>query len=298
MNHIPVMLNHVLDVLKSKKINKFLDCTIGAGGHAKALLSNHSEMKTYIGIDTDGDAIQIAKENLQEFANKTEFINMNFKDISEKSLGKFDAIMMDIGVSSMQLDDSQRGFSFKNEGPLDMRMNQHQQISAYHVVNFFKKEKLKEIFTKYEVIGANRIIDAIVKNRPINTTAELSEIIEKALSVIPRRNVHKSTLAFQAIRIFVNAEDSVLDTALQRAFEMLNHRGVLIVISFHSIEDRIVKMHFKHFSGKSEQSKDPYTGHPIILGDEIFSKPLFPSEEEIRKNPRSRSAKMRVISKR
>lgn len=294
LGHVPVLLKEVLNLIKGKKIKRVLDCTIGAGGHALEILNSHPEIEEYIGIDLDEWALKRVFNNIKDSRLKT--YNMNFFNISEDTLGKFDFILFDLGVSSMQLDEGERGFSFMNDGPLDMRMNLNQKKSAFTVVNNYSKDELKNLFTAYEVKFANRIIDSIFQNRPIRTTKQLADIIKDVTPKI-KSKIHPATLAFQAIRMIVNNEERSIRNALIQAFSMLEQYGIIAVISFHSIEDRIAKYAFKYFSGKSEASSDPITGNRTILGKDLFKKPIVSSDEELKFNNRSRSAKLRAIQK-
>lgn len=301
--HIPVMLNDILELLKDKKIHSFLDCTVGAGGHAKEILENHPSIKEFTGVDRDYSAIKLARENLSSISESRDidikWIRNNFGDIYKNIKSKkFDLILMDLGVSSMQLDNKERGFSFMKDGPLDMRMDSSQRLNAYKVVNDYKIDQLTKLLKEHDVIFPKSIAATIIKNRPIKTTTQLSELINSLLrSKNIKSDKNLSTLAFQAIRIHVNDELKSIEKSLDFLLDFLNENGVIIIISFHSLEDRIIKNKFKEWSGNSWLTKDPFTGKPMAKGKNVFRKPLTPKDDEIQDNIRSRSAKLRAFIK-
>lgn len=288
--HIPVLQDAIMRQLKEKSLKTFCDATVGLGGHAKLLLENHPEIELYIGLDQDQNALDLAKASLEPFQKKTDFICSNFRFLdqvfAEKNLPKVDGFLFDIGVSSMQLDQKERGFSFLRDGPLDMRMDENNPLTAEKVVNECSEKELGQIFRDFGEEPMWRAISkAIYKSRKqkrIKTTLELVEVIE---SVKKRRGrIHPATLAFQAIRIFVNQELKVLEEALAKSLDLLEEGGLLLVISFHSLEDRIVKNFLR------SRAKE--------YGDVLLTKkPIIAEREEIKKNPRARSAKMRVLQK-
>lgn len=281
--HISVLRAEVLGLFHSKQLNSFIDATLGACGHTLAILQEHPELTHLIGFDRDPSALENAKSLLP--ATST-LIHSNYRRLKEHVGSQLvDGILFDIGVSSMQLDQKDRGFSFMQDGPLDMRMDTTQTLTAEDVVNSYPEEKLANIIYNYGEEGASRRIAKAIcqarRQKRIETTKRLVEVIEQ---VLPRRGkIHPATKTFQALRIEVNAElDSLID-ALHQALDLLAPGGILAVISFHSLEDRIVKNIFR------DQSKEQFTL--------LTKKPLVASLEESRANPRSRSAKLRAIQK-
>ncbi|HRW58129.1 MAG TPA: 16S rRNA (cytosine(1402)-N(4))-methyltransferase RsmH [Chlamydiales bacterium] len=300
--HQSVLLNECLDAFKDYNIQIFFDGTVGAGGHAEAILKEHPEIHSYIGCDKDQSALDIASERLKLYEKKFKPHQNSFAEIDyvlkQEKIACIDGCLFDLGVSSMQLDRGERGFSISHQGPLDMRMNQKQMITAEHIVNSYSEKELQTIFLKYGEErffkkAAKVIVDAR-KEKPIRTTEELKLILEKAL---PRKkNIHPATLVFQALRIVVNSELSDVELGLDRAIEALCPGGIIAVISFHSLEDRIVKQKFKE---KAEGEKCPIYGTKKPGSLEIITKKaLLPTKEEIKLNPRSRSAKLRIARKR
>lgn len=287
--HIPVLLNEVLENLDIKEDAIYVDCTLGLGGHSKEILKRLSSKGKLIGLEQDINALEIAKKNLQEYTNcylfNTNFINLPnvLKELKiEKITG---GVLLDLGVSSLQFDSPERGFSFQNNGPLDMKMDENGEIDAYYVVNKYKENDLADVIYKYgEDRLSRRIAKSIVENRlkkPINTTLELANIILKCYPKGKWFKTHPATKTFQALRIEVNKELEVLDKFLCFIPELLGTQSRLSVISFHSLEDRIVKIFFKSHEGLRK----------------ITKKPITPSEDEIKSNPRSRSSKLRVAEK-
>ena len=283
--HISVLQEEFLSFFRNRPIRRFVDGTLGAGGHSLALLQEHPEIEELIGIDQDTNALAIAKERLNDFAPKVRFVHANFEEL-KKIVGhqtEIDGIFLDLGVSSMQLDQEARGFSFLRDGPLDMRMNPHETLTAEDIINSWPEVDLAQIF--YELgeerrsrQAAKAIVQARRKER-IRTTGKLAEIIS---SVIYRRGkIHPATLIFQALRLAVNRELEVITALLPDAIDLLAPGGRLGVISFHSLEDRIVKETFK---------KNP----SIQI---LTKKPLVAEYQESRQNPRARSAKLRFCEK-
>lgn len=281
--HISVLQDPILELFKGKKLNSFIDATLGAAGHSLAMLHAHPELTCLIGFDRDPSALEIAKSLLPAGSI---LIHSNYRHLKKMApQQQVDGILFDIGVSSMQLDQAQRGFSFMQEGPLDMRMDSTQTLTAEDVVNSYPEDKLANIIYNYgEEHASRRIAKAIVlarRKERILTTQRLVAVIE---TVLPRRGkLHPATKTFQALRIEVNAELDSLQDALNQALELLAPGGILAVISFHSLEDRIVKNHFR------SQNKEQF----LIL----TKKPIVATNEECRANPRSRSAKLRAIQK-
>ena len=305
--HHPVLLAEIIQAFDSVSLHVVIDGTLGAGGHAEALLVRHPEIQHYLGIDQDPQALAMAIERLKPWTSKITFKHGNFAQfddfLKELSLPMPDAILLDLGVSSMQLDQPLRGFSFMRDGPLDMRMNPHLSLTAADIVNTWSEQELGRIFRDYgeekQWRAAARTIVQARQSRPFVMTSDLKAILTPALARYSKKGIHPLTLVFQALRICVNRELEVLETFLPKALDLLVPKGRLAVISFHSLEDRIVKTQMRlAASDKWETSglsglfrdKDP----TVML---ITKKPIEAGAEEIRSNPRSRSAKLRVIEK-
>jgi len=307
-NHVPVMLNEVLSFIpKEKKIN-LIDATFGGGGYSRAILKNFN-IKNLIAIDRDPIS-KIFYDELRKDFDNIELFNQKFSKLdellknSEHFKEKYDVIIFDLGVSSNQIDNPERGFSFQQDGPLDMKMGSSN-LNAFEVINSFDEKKLADIFYQFgEEKYSRKIAKNIVINRTkktIQNTLELSEIIKKS---VPARNnfkkIHPATKTFQALRIFINDELNELKIALEKSENLLANNGLLIIVSFQSLEDRIVKDFFNHKSGKRWRSSrhlpDLADLGPTTLKI-ITKKPLRPKDFEINDNPRSRSAKLRVAQK-
>lgn len=307
-NHVPVMLNEVLSFIpKEKKIN-LIDATFGGGGYSRAILKNFN-IKNLIAIDRDPIS-KIFYDELRKDFDNIELFNQKFSKLdellknSEHFKEKYDVIIFDLGVSSNQIDNPERGFSFQQDGPLDMKMGSSN-LNAFEVINSFDEKKLADIFYQFgEEKFSRKIAKNIVINRTkktIQNTLELSEIIKKS---VPARNnfkkIHPATKTFQALRIFINDELNELKIALEKSENLLANNGLLIIVSFQSLEDRIVKDFFNHKSGKRWRSSrhlpDLADLGPTTLKI-ITKKPLRPKDVEINNNPRSRSAKLRVAQK-
>lgn len=303
-----MLLKETVDGLNIKPNGIYVDCTLGGAGHSEYLLSQLSEEGKLYAFDQDITAILNAKEKLQPYGDKVEFIQSNFKYIKEeleaRGVYKVDGILYDLGVSSPQLDTPERGFSYQHDAPLDMRMDQESSLSAYDVVNHWSYNDLVKIFFQYgeEKFSKQiaRKIEAAREKRPIETTYELVELIKEGIPAPARRKGgHPAKRVFQAIRIAVNDELKVFEDSLMQAIELLNKGGRISVITFHSLEDRICKSVFKK---ESELPPLP-PGLPIIPDDMqpelklITRKPILPSEEELEANNRARSAKLRVAEK-
>ncbi len=301
--HTSVLLNESIEYLNLKKNSIIVDCTLGYGGHSTKILENIPNGFLYA-FDQDKEAIKYASERLKGVGINFEIINTNFKNIKKeiiKRCDKVDGILFDLGVSSPQLDNAERGFSFHKDAPLDMRMNRDSDISAKEVVNTYSYDELTNIFYKYgEEKYSSSIARGIINYRldkEIESTLELAEIIKANVPEKYRREGHPARKVFQAIRIYVNDELNVFERALRDSLDLLNPGGRICVITFHSLEDRICKNIFKEISSiPKELNKLP------IIPDEY--KPKFkvianivPSEEEIKNNKRSRSARLRVIER-
>ncbi|KAF1303242.1 16S rRNA (cytosine(1402)-N(4))-methyltransferase RsmH [Enterococcus saccharolyticus] len=308
--HYTVMKKETVDGLNIKPNGKYVDCTLGGAGHSEYILQQLNEEGHLFAFDQDQKAIDFASERLASYVEKGQvtFIKRNFRFLKEElaNLGihKVDGILYDLGVSSPQLDEAERGFSYHQDAPLDMRMDQTAPLSAYHVVNEYEYHELVKIFFRYgeEKFSKQiaREIERVRKNKPIETTGELVEIIKTAIPAPARRKGgHPAKRVFQAIRIAVNDELGVVEDSLEQAIELLAKNGRASVITFHSLEDRIVKNMFKEYSTVN----DLPPGLPVIPDEfqpelkVITRKPILPSDEELAENNRSRSAKLRIAEK-
>ncbi len=305
--HVSVLLNECLDALNIKDDGIYVDCTLGGAGHSSHILQRLSKDGLLVGIDQDTDALKAAGERLKEYENK-KLVHNNFHNIDsileELDIPKVDGILMDLGVSSYQLDEGERGFSYMKDAPLDMRMNRDREFSAYDVVNSYSMEDLWRIIRDYgEEKFAKRVAEFIVNRReekPIETTLELVDIIKAAIPAKARREgPHPAKRTFQAIRIEVNGELEILNKAIEDGVNRLNKGGRMAIITFHSLEDRIVKLKFRELANPCTCPKE----FPIcVCGKKplvklISRKAIEPSKEEVEENPRSRSAKLRVIER-
>ena len=305
--HVSVLLNECLDALNIKDDGIYVDCTLGGAGHSSHILQRLSKDGLLVGIDQDTDALKAAGERLKEYENK-KLVHNNFHNIDsilqELEIPKVDGILMDLGVSSYQLDEGERGFSYMKDAPLDMRMNRDREFSAYDVVNSYSMEDLWRIIRDYgEEKFAKRVAEFIVNRReekPIETTLELVDIIKAAIPAKARREgPHPAKRTFQAIRIEVNGELEILNKAIEDGVNRLNKGGRMAIITFHSLEDRIVKLKFRELANPCTCPKE----FPIcVCGKKplvklISRKAIEPSKEEVEENPRSRSAKLRVIER-
>jgi len=303
LSHYSVLLNESIDMLEIKEDGTYLDCTLGGGGHSALILSKLKGGHLYA-FDQDDLAIKIATERLKKVSDNFTIYNDNFVNLSkyfkESSL---DGIIYDLGVSSFQFDIPERGFSYRFDGPLDMRMDEKAPLTAKDIVNNYSEKELSLIFYKYgEEKYSREIAKKIVKTReekPINTTFELVEIIKSALpAVVLRKPGHPAKQVFQALRIEVNHELEYLEKSLEEALTLLKPGGILVVISFHSLEDRIVKNIFKKNTTNSLPKGLPFIPDGYELKYELInSKVILPSDEELKENNRSHSAKLRGIKK-
>lgn len=283
------MLNEVIKYLQPKRGDIIVDCTVGAGGHSYEIAKLILPEGKLIGIDQDREVLNLAQERLRDFKNCT-LVHQNFRDINfvlqDLGIAKVDGLLFDLGLSSFQLDDPQRGFSFRSSGYLDMRMDRENSVTAFDLLNNLTSEELEKIFRQYsQERYARRVASAIMRARQeqvIETTIQLANIVKKA---IPRRGaIHPATRVFQALRIAVNQELENLSAVLSKAINFLKPKGKICVLSFHSGEDRIVKNEFKKFF----QSKTLHL---------LTKKPIISSKKEISDNPRARSAKLRIGEK-
>ncbi len=303
--HIPVLFKETIELLNCKPGDIIVDGTLGGGGHAGGILERITPGGILIGIDRDPEALMAAKGNLHNYEDSLITVNDNFNNLDNilDRLGilAIDGMIMDLGVSSHQLDKDDRGFSYQRDALLDMRMDPTQSLNAHNVVNEYEERQLAQIISRYgEERWAARIAKFIVDNRPIDTTLELTEVIKKAIPARARRKgPHPSKRTFQAIRIEVNRELEVLEGAIKTAVGRLKTGGRLCVITFHSLEDRIVKKTFRELQNPCTCPPDA----PICICSKkqlieiVTRKPIIPSKDESDKNPRSRSAKLRACQK-
>ncbi len=304
--HVSVLLQESISSLNLLENSVVVDATLGYGGHSSNILERIS--KGYLfAFDQDSEAIRYSTDRLSSIGTnftiiKSNFVNMK-EELEKRGINKVDAVLFDLGVSSPQLDDENRGFSFHNDARLDMRMDRDQKLSAYEVVNEYSEEDLAKIFYKYgedkfSKSVARRIVE-YRKEKPIETTLELVEVIKSGVPMKYRINKHPARQIFQAIRIEVNHELDVIEPALSQALELLNVGGRVAVITFHSLEDRLVKNYFKEMTKIDDKVK----GMPNIPDEYlpdfklVVNKAIVPSEEEIENNPRARSSKLRVIER-
>ena len=293
--HIPVLYNEVLDCFKEIKTGYIIDCTTGYAGHSSGLLNQNSSVQL-ICNDQDDEALEFSKKRLKDFEKRVEFNKGNFEDIIKKFEDyPIRGILADIGVSSLQLDKLDRGFSFNSKN-LDMRMNQNQILDASNVVNSYSQVELENIFKEYgEIREYKKVASLIVQNRPFYSAKELADFFYNKL---PKGKIHPATLIFQAIRIEVNDELGVLDRLFKSMEEAKLKDCIVAIISFHSLEDRVVKNYFKKWSENCICPKDAFRcecGKNHALGKIITKKPIIATNIEIKQNPRSRSAKLRVF---
>lgn len=299
--HIPVLTKEILNYLNLKKGGVYIDCTLGGGGHSKAILEKIYPHGLLIGIDQDIEAIETAKEELKSYIDKVKLVKGNFKNLeeilSDLKTETVSGIIFDLGVSFHQLKAKERGFSFKEDSHLDMRMDLTQKFNADILINSYSEKDLAEIFEKYgEERFSKRIARLIVierKKKTITTTKQLADLVIRSLPRTKKRHtwrIHPATRVFQAIRIEVNQELKALEKGLNQAIRVLEDKGRICVISYHSLEDRIVKHLFKEAEREGKEQKN--YGLKIVT-----KKPIKPSLEEVRDNPKARSAKLRVAEK-
>lgn len=305
--HYSVLLNEILFYFKDCRLEKFVDCTLGAGGHSEALLQSHPEIQLLIGIDQDPLAATIALERLAAWKNKIAFAAGNFVSFSnyldKHKIETVDGILFDLGVSSMQLDLPEKGFSFMHSGPLDMRMDPNNPLTAAEIVNTWEEHELGRIFRDYGEekqwkLAARALVHARTK-APLLTTSDLTQNLYPVLHRKAKKGIHPLTLVFQALRIAVNAELDVLEEVLPRAIERLSPGGRLAIISFHSLEDRIVK-NILRYEASDKEDTSGLSG--LFINKEptikiLTKKPVISGDNELSENPRSRSAKLRVAEK-
>ncbi len=301
--HRPVLYQETIEYLTPKNFGYYLDCTAGAGGHAEGILQASSPGGKLVALDLDPTAVQLTRERLQPFGDRAIVIHGSYSDaariLQRTGWDSVDGILMDLGVSSMQLDQQERGFSFRYDAPLDMRFDPTTGQSAAELVNTISEKDLADIIWRYgEERLSRRIARKIVENRPIETTFQLAEVVRSAVGR-GRSKIDPATRTFQAIRIAVNDELRVVEEAIPNLIALLTPGGRLAVISFHSLEDRLVKQAFKRESIDCICPPEQVIctcGHRASVKI-LTSRPITASEEEIKENPRARSAKLRVVEK-
>jgi 16S rRNA (cytosine1402-N4)-methyltransferase len=300
--HHPVLYHEIIHALQPVTSGRYIDGTVGAGGHARGILEACAPEGQLLGLDVDAQALALARETLAPYGGRVTLVQASYADLLEAMHAAgwqaVDGICLDLGVSSMQLDQAERGFSFQHEAPLDMRFNPATGMTAAELVNRTPEAELAELLYRFgEEPRAKKIARLIVEARPIVTTTQLAAIVMRAYR--QRMRNHPATRTFQALRIAVNDELTTLENALPRAVEALHSGGRLAVVAFHSLEDRIVKTFIR------TQSKDEvnppfepiYASERKAVVKEVNRKPIGPGEPEIRRNPRARSARLRVIEK-
>ena len=282
--HTPVLLDEVMQFLDPKPGGRFIDATLGAGGHAQAILDRTSPDGRVLAIDQDESALAKARETLPSFGSRLVLVHSNFKDVAliaaEHGFLEADGVLADIGISSMMVDDPSRGFSFMREGPLDMRMDRTQDLTAAEVVNTFGEKEIADILYNYgEERRSRAIARAIVRMRPLNLTTDLVRAVERVMGGPRYGRIHPATRTFQGLRIYVNDELKSLETFLDSSMTVVRTGGRLVVVTFHSLEDRIVKNRFRT---------------PHIHGRVLTKKVVTGTDDEVRRNPRARSAQLRA----
>lgn len=301
--HQPVLYNEIIHFLQPQRSGRYIDGTVGAGGHARGILDASEPDGILLGLDLDTTALELARKNLESYEDRVFLVHSSFgnlrKQLNAMGWQMVDGILLDLGLSSMQIDTPGRGFSFRQEASLDMRFNQQNPLSAKDLVNNLPEGELADLLYKYgEERRSRQVAKAIVKSRPIESTLELAKIIASATSS-GRPGRHPATRSFQALRIAVNDELSVLEKVLPQAISSLKQNGRLAVIAYHSLEDRIVKHYFRQ---ESQDCICPPEQIVCICGHEaavkvITKRPIRPQEDEIIRNSRARSARLRVVEK-
>jgi 16S rRNA (cytosine1402-N4)-methyltransferase len=301
--HQPVLYNEIIHLLQPHRAGRYADCTVGAGGHARGILQACEPDGLLLGFDIDTYALQLAQKNLESFSNRATLVHSSFTNLSKQlnAMGwqMVDGILLDLGISSMQLDIPERGFSFREDALLDMRFDLRNPVRAIDLVNNLPEQELADlIYTFGEEKRSRQVARAIVRARPLKTTHQLASVVAKTTSS-GRTRIHPATRTFQALRIAVNQELDSLREVLPQAISSLNPKGRLAVISYHSLEDRIVKHYFRNESKDCIcPPKQPICdcGHTASIKI-ITKRPIRPQEGEIERNPRARSARLRVVEK-
>lgn len=297
--HVPVLYREVLTGLQVRPGGRYIDATIGAGGHAAGILDTSTPDGRLLGLDADPEAVAFAQNTLRRFGNRALVVTGNFRDLKAVALAhgfeQVDGVLMDLGFSSRQLAAADRGFSFDKDGPLDMRLNPTQGLTAAELIDELSEAELADLLWRYgEERYSRRIARVIVAARPVTTTGQLAELVAKRVG--RREKIHPATRVFQALRIAVNDELGALTEALPQARDLVRPGGRVAVISFHSLEDRLVKQFYQQEARDCVCPPDVpicVCGHRATLGV-VTRKPIQPSDEEINRNPRSRSAKLRI----
>ncbi|MCE9646722.1 MAG: 16S rRNA (cytosine(1402)-N(4))-methyltransferase RsmH [Chloroflexi bacterium] len=301
--HKPVLYKEIIHALQPRNGGRYVDGTLGAGGHSRGILEACSPDGLLLGLDVDPQALALARETLAPYEGRTRLVQASYitlaRQLADAQWDAVDGIVLDLGASSMQFDTAERGFSFMQDGPLDMRFGPQALQSAADLVNTLPQDDLADLIFRYgEDRDARRIARAIVENRPLHTTRELVVVIEKAS---PRRGdrMHPATQTFQALRIAVNEELAAVQSVLPQAVAALRSGGRCAVISFHSLEDRIVKDFFREQSRElvNPPYEQLYEVERRAIVSPVNKKPIISSEEELKDNPRARSAKLRVVEK-
>jgi len=301
--HVPVLLDEVIAGLQARRGGYFVDCTVGLGGHAAAILEKISPSGRLLGIDADPEAIKVSQDKLSDYGEAVTLVNDDFVNLEtickRYHFHPVDGILFDLGVSSLQLDTAERGFSFQLDAPLNMRFDPGQGLTASDIVNSFSEQELAKLIEKYgEERHSRRIARYIVQNRPIATTVELARLAEQALGG-KHAKIHPATRTFMALRIAVNSELQNLELALKQTIDLLHPGGRLTVISYHSLEDRIVKQFMRDAASSClcpPGTVECRCGHTPTLRL-ISRKVIKPTSLEIESNPRSRSAKLRIAER-
>lgn len=301
--HVPVLYHEIIHALQPQRGGLYVDCTVGAGGHAEGILNASQPDSQLLGLDVDPQALELARKRLAPFGRRVRLVQASYTSLMEQlrnvGWGTVHGVLFDLGVSSMQLADSLRGFSFQREAPLDMRFNPRQELTAACLVNELSLDELAEVIWRYgEERNARRVAQAIVQARPVRTTTQLAEIIAR-VTRSGRPGMHPATRTFQALRIAVNRELEALEAALPQAVEALAPEGRLAVIAFHSLEDRIVKRYFQLESRDCicPPEQPVCTCQHLARVRVITRRPIQASAKEKRQNPRARSSRLRVVEK-
>ena len=302
--HIPVLLREVVEALAVRPGGRYVDCTLGAGGHAEAILEAASPDGELLGIDLDPEALAAARQRLTAYGERVTFVEGNFSQVGdlcrERGFAPVQGILFDLGLSSLQLEEEPRGFSFQREGPLDMRFSPRQELTAADIVNTYSEEELADLLWRYgEERRSRPIARRLIEERPFRTTTQLAKAVEQAVGRRSRGVIHPATRTFQALRIAVNQELLHLETALLQAHGLLGFGSRLVVISYHSLEDRIVK----NFLRRESQDCVCPPGVPVCVCGHRATLRLVarsivrPSAAEVAANPRARSARLRVAER-
>jgi 16S rRNA (cytosine1402-N4)-methyltransferase len=302
--HVPVLLREVVEALAVRPSGRYVDCTLGAGGHAEAILEAASPAGELLGIDLDPEALTAARERLAVFQKRVTFVEGNFSQVGdlcrERGFAPVQGILFDLGLSSLQLEEQSRGFSFQREGPLDMRFSPRQELTAADIVNTYTEEELADLLWRYgEERQSRRIARRLIEERPFRTTTQLAKAVEQAVGRGARGVIHPATRTFQALRIAVNQELTRLEAALLQAHGLLGFGARLVVISYHSLEDRIVK----NFLTREARDCICPPGVPVCVCGHRATLRLVtrgvvrPSAAEVAVNPRARSARLRAAER-